>query len=124
MSLATSIKEFSDILNQIYTVNELNGTFSYLTFLQEFFLFSIKNLVGATLYILSFNWLKDFSYLPLLAPQLNPSSYFEESYFEDPLSHIISFSRLPTLLEHGSNLRASGYGTEQLICGFINSFFF
>ena len=124
MSLATSIKEFSDILNQISTVNELNGTFSYLTFLQEFFLFSIKNLVGATLYILSFNWLKDFSYLPLLAPQLNPSSYFEQSYFEDPLSHIISFSRLPTLLEHGSNLRASGYGTEQLICGFINSFFF
>ena len=135
MSLATSIKEFSDILNQISTANELNGTFSYLTFLQEFFLFSIKNLVGAILYILSFNWLKDFSYLPLLAPQLNPSSYFEDSYFEDPLSHIISFSRLPTLLEHGSNLgraelggpfgsRTAGYGTEQLISGFINSFFF
>ncbi len=124
MSLATSIKEFSDILNQISTVNELNGAFSYLTFFQEFFLFSIKNLVGATLSILSLSWLKDFSYLPLLAPQLNPSSYFEESYFEDPLSHIISFSRLPTLLEHGSNLRTSGYGTEQLLCGFINSFFF
>jgi len=135
MSLATSIKEFSDILNQNSTANELNGTFSYLTFLQEFFFFSIKNLVGAILYILSFNWLKDFSYLPLLAPQLNPSSYFEDSYFEDPLSHIISFSRLPTLLEHGSNLgraelggsigpRTAGYGTEQLISGFINSFFF
>jgi hypothetical protein len=141
MSLATSIKEFSDILNQISTANELNGTFSYLTFLQEFFLFSIKSLVGAILYILSFNWLKDFSYLPLLAPQLNPSSYFEDSYFEDPLSHIISFSRLPTLLEHGSNFsraelllssaehrpfgaRTAGYGAEQLISGFINSFFF
>ena len=126
MSLATSIKEFSDILNQISTANELNGTFSYLTFLQEFFLFSIKNLVGAILYIFSFNWLKDFSYLPLLAPQLNPSSYFEDSYFEDPLSHIISFSRLPTLLEHGSSFgaRTAGYGTEQLISGFINSFFF
>ena len=135
MSLATSIKEFSDILNQISTANELTGTFSYLTLLQEFFLFSIKNLIGAILYILSFNWLRDFSYLPLLAPQLNPSSYFEDSYFEDPLSHIISFSRLPTLLEHGSNLgraelvgydatRTAGYGVEQLLSGFINSFFF
>nr|WDY12824.1 hypothetical chloroplast RF1 [Chloroidium sp. KL-2023a] len=124
MSLATSIKEFSDILNQISTVNELNGTFSYLTFLQEFFLFSIKNLVSATLYLLSLSWLKDFSYLPLLAPQLNPSSYFEQSYFEDPLSHIISVSRLPTLLEHDSNLKTSGYATEQLLRGFVNSFFF
>ena len=124
MSLATSIKEFSDILNQISTANEINGTFSYLTYLQEFFLFSIKNLVGAILSILSFNWVRDFSYLPLLAPQLNPSSYFEDSYFEDPLSHIISFSRQPTLLEHGSNMVTAGYGAEQFISGFINSFFF
>ena len=117
MSLATSIKDFSDILNQIYTANELNATFSYLTFLQELFLFSIKNLGGAILYILSFNWLRDFSYLPLLAPQLNPSSYFEDSYFEDPLSHILSFSRLPSAA-------TSGYATDQLLSGFINSFFF
>ncbi len=124
MSLATSIKEFSDILNQISTTNELNGTFSYLTLLQEFFLFSMKNLGGAILYILSFNWLRDFSYLPLLAPQLNPSSYFEYSYFQDPLSHMISFSRLPTLFEHTANMKTAGYGAEQLISGFINSFFF
>ncbi len=124
MSLATSIKEFSDILNQISTANEINGTFSYITYLQEFFLFSIKNLVGAILSILSFNWVRDFSYLPLLAPQLNPSSYFEDSYFEDPLSHIISFSRQPSLLEHGSNMVTAGYGAEQFISGFINSFFF
>ena len=124
MSLATSIKEFSDILNQISTANEINGTFSYLTYLQEFFLFSIKNLVGAILSILSFNWVRDFSYLPLLAPQLNPSSYFEDSYFKDPLSHIISFSRQPTLLEHGANMRTASSGPEQFISGFINSFFF
>jgi hypothetical protein len=124
MSLATSIKEFSDILNQISTANELNGTFSYLTFIQELFLFTIKNLIGAILYILSFNWLRDFSYLPLLAPQLNPSSYFEDSYFEDPLSHILSFSRVPALLEHSSSLGTARYGTDQLISGFINSFFF
>lgn len=81
-------------------------------------------MVGAILSILSFNWVRDFSYLPLLAPQLNPSSYFEDSYFEDPLSHIISFSRQPSLLEHGSNMVTAGYGAEQFISGFINSFFF
>lgn len=117
MSLATSLKEISDILNQISTVNELNDSFPYLLFLQEFFVFSIKNLLGAVIYIFSFSWLRDFSYLPLLAPQLNPSSYFEDSYFENPLSHFFSFSKVPSI-------GTSGYGTDQLISGFINSFFF
>ena len=117
MSLATSIKDFSDTLNHIHTVK--SSSLPILPFLQELFVFSVKTVISGVIYILTFEWFKDFSYLPLLNPgspqqfeiangedllfdgaQLLHGTSFQSgltslysrtSFFTDPVSHFFSF---------------------------------
>ena len=134
MSLATSIKDFSDTLNDqnFVLVNHIHtvktSSLPILPFLQELFVFSIKTIISGIVYILTFEWFKDFSYLPLLNPGfsqpfemanverlLSPglaSSYFGESFFTDPISHFLDFSNLPKKT------------TNYIFSGLANSFFF
>lgn len=134
MSLATSIKDFSDILNDqnsvlvnhIHTVK--TSSLPILPFLQELLVFSIKTIISGVVYILTFEWFKDFSYLPLLNPELPQpfeianaerllfpgltSLSSGESFFNDPISHFFSFSNLPKNT------------TNHIFSGLVNSFFF
>ena len=134
MSLATSIKDFSDTLNDqnFVLVNHIHtvktSSLPILPFLQELFGFSIKTIISGIAYIFTFEWFKDFSYLPLLNPGspqpfetanaerlLFPgltSSYSGESFFTDPISHFFSFSNLPKNT------------TNCIFSGLANSFFF
>lgn len=112
MSLATSIKNFADILTDISIVKGFTGDFPKTLLLQQIVIYSFKVLISFLIYILSFQWLKDISYLPLLAPQINPASLFVDNFFNNPASHIFSFSSLPK------------QATDQLFAGFFNSFFF
>ncbi len=64
MSLATSIKDFSDTLNHIHTVKA--SSLPILPFLQELFVWSIKTILSGVVYIFTFEWFRDFSYLPLV----------------------------------------------------------
>ena len=134
MSLATSIKDFSDILNDqnsvlvnhIHTVK--TSSLPILPFLQELLVFSIKTIISGVVYILTLEWFKDFSYLPLLNPELPQpfevanterllfpgltSLSSGESFFNDPISHLFSFSNLPKNT------------TNHIFSGLVNSFFF
>lgn len=112
MSLATSIKNFADILTDISIVKGFTGDFPKTLLLQQLFLYTFQSLIAFLIYLFSFQWLRDLSYLPLLAPQINPTSLFVDNWFENPASHIFSLSSLPK------------QATDQLSAGFINSFFF
>lgn len=127
MSLATSIKDFSDTLNHIHSVNA--SPLSILSFLQEFVFFIIKFLISGIAYIFTFEWFRDFSYLPLLNPTLHTKTinfasdsatsylpengkYWLNSFFTDPVSHFFSFSSF------------SINTTNCIFSGLVNSFFF
>ena len=126
MSLATSIKDFSDTLNNLYTVK--NTSLPILPFLQEIILFTLKSIISGVVYILTFEWFRDVSYLPLLNPALPQQleitnaerflfpgfagSSFGDSFFADPASHLFQFSSLPKS------------STDYILSGLVNSFFF
>ena len=126
MSLATSIKDFSDTLNNLDTLK--SSSLPILPFLQEIFVFSIKTVISGIVYIFTFEWFRDISYLPLLNPpspqqleianaerSLFPAftgSYFGNSFFADPVSHLFDFSSL------------SKNSTNCMVSGLVNSFFF
>lgn len=126
MSLATSIKDFSDTLNNLHTVK--SSSLPILPFLQEFVVFGVKTIIAGIAYIFTFEWFRDVSYLPLLNPtspqQLEianaerllfpglTSSYLGDSFFSDPVSHLFSFSSF------------SKNSTNYILSGLVNSFFF
>lgn len=64
MSLATSIKDFSDTLNHVHAVK--SSSLPILPFLQELFVWGVKTILSGVTYIFTFGWFRDFSYLPLL----------------------------------------------------------
>ena len=112
MSLATSLKEFTDILSDISTNRGFIDNFPKDVLLQQLFFFSLKALGSGIVYLLTFQWLRDFCYLPLVAPEINAASLFGENWLDNPTSHLFSFSSIPK------------QATDELIAGFINSFFF
>lgn len=112
MSLATIVKEFAEILNDIYTTKDFTGDFPKAALLQPICIYAVKVIGSALFYLLSFQWLRDLSFLPLLAPEMSPSSLLGNDLLEVPTSHIFAFSGTPK------------YATDQLLAGFVNSFFF
>ena len=145
MSLATSIKDFSDTLNDQSFA--LANNIHILPFLQELFVFSIKTIISGVVYILTFEWFKDFSYLPLLNPGspqpfeianterlLSPgltSSYSGESFFTDPISHFFSFCQSEALYRNSVGCKNEVFAkaslsknTTYIFSGLANSFFF
>nr|YP_010731941.1 hypothetical chloroplast RF1 [Phyllosiphon coccidium]WDY12772.1 hypothetical chloroplast RF1 [Phyllosiphon coccidium] len=112
MSLATSVKDFADLLTDISTAKGLTGDFPNALLLQEILIYSGKSLISLVVYIFSFQWLKEISYLPLYTPQIDGASIFGDNLFGNPASHIFSFSSIPK------------QATDQLLAGFVNSFFF
>lgn len=112
MSLATSIKDYWDVLNEISISRGLTGELPILVLLQQTTLFVGKNLISLVVYLLSFQWLRDISYLPLLTPQIDGLSLLGNNWLDNPTSHIFSFSSVPK------------QATDQLLAGFANSFFF
>ena len=125
MSLATSIKEFSDTVNNLHTVKT---SLPILPFLQEILIFSVKAIVSGIVYIFTFEWFRDISYLPLL----NPTSpqQLEIANAEHLLFPSLTFSHLgdPSLVNSGfqflSFSSASKNPTNYIVSGLINSFFF
>lgn len=112
MSLATSIKDFGDILTEIYATKGLTGDFPKTLFFQETFAYTVKALIALPVYLFSFQWYRDITYLPLHTPQLDSVSLFQSNILENPNSHLFSFTSLPK------------QATDQFFAALINSFFF
>nr|YP_010732266.1 hypothetical chloroplast RF1 [Watanabea sichuanensis]WDY13180.1 hypothetical chloroplast RF1 [Watanabea sichuanensis] len=122
MSLATTLKDFADIVNEFYNVKWVNGDLTSAVIAQHALIYGLKSLGGGFFYLVSFQWLRDLSYLPLLAPELNPSSDVSDlvnpsvlsagSLIEGPYSNLFTIFQSPH------------YVNDQFVAGFLNSFFF
>lgn len=117
MSLASSIKDFADILNDVYAAKGFTGDFPNTILVQQLAVYILKTIASAATYILTFQWFRDVAYLPLFAPELNPSSFFVDNLAQDPSSHILSLNVPP-------NPQYYRGGVDQMVSGLINSFFF
>ena len=107
MSLATNIKEFADVLHNIYAqqLSSLEGTdilsdgvlplaIPKIVVLQQAFLYAAKSFSSGVLYFLSFQWLSDFSYFPLISPEMgNEASLNHDTFLSEPFSYLFSFAK-------------------------------
>ena len=109
MSFVTAIKDYIDLLNNVYDSVSVDITWQH--FIQQTFLYLFSSLKFLIIYLISFQWLKDLAYLPILVPQIS-TTILKENYFLD--THLSTFF---TLLETPT------YHNNKFIIGFLNSFF-
>lgn len=109
MSFVTAIKDYIDLLNNVY--DSVSGDITLQQLIQETFFYIFSSIKFVTVYIISFQWLRDLAYLPILIPQIS-TQIFNETYFLDtPLSTFFTLLETPT------------YENNKFIIGFLNSFF-
>lgn len=109
MSFVTSIRDYVETLN---TISESWGQdFTMTRFVSETSLYFLKTLQAAFFYILSFQWIRDFTLLPIVLPKVSTSVVKETFFLETPSQVFFDFLEIPDLHQN------------KFILGFFNSFF-
>ena len=110
MSFVPAIRDYIEMLNNVF--DSLSGDINSQIIVKETLVYLFVSIKCILTYIFSFQWFRNVSYFPILVPQLH-SSILNETYFlQNPVSTIFTFLETPT------------YGSNKLILGFLNSFFF
>ena len=110
MSLVAAIRDYIDVINSTYDTLPLDGKLQ--TLLVPTVTYILGSLKYATLYVASFQWLRDFTYLPLIVPKLTLSVVREVWYpFENPALNFFTFLETPACKNNS------------FIVGLLNSFF-
>ena len=109
MSFVTIIKDYIDSLNNVY--DSLSGDFTSQQLIQQTFLYLFSSIKVLTVYLISFEWLRDLTYLPILVPQISTTILKENYFLDSPLSNFFTLLETPT------------YDNNKFIIGFLNSFF-
>lgn len=110
MSFVSIIRDYVEMLNQLS--DSLSTDFTLKTFLVENFFYVLQTVKLTVVYILSFQWIRDFTLLPTIIPQISSSIFRETFFLETPSKIFFEFLEIPSLDQN------------KFILGFFNSFFF
>jgi hypothetical protein len=109
MSFVTAIRDYIELLNTLYdsTAGHVNSQ----VIVQETIVYLFTSIKYLFFYLITFQWFRDLSYLPILVPELYSSLLKETFFLENPVSHFLSF------------IEPQSYENNKLLIGFLNSFF-
>lgn len=109
MSFVTTIRDYVEMLNSMSEA--LNQNLTFPTFVSQTALYSLKTLQTGFFYIISFQWIRDFSLLPIVLPQVSAAILRESFVLESPSTVFFDFLEIPDLHQN------------TFFLGFFNSFF-
>ena len=109
MLFVPAVRDYIELINNLYDSTStdpnieiiIRNTVIYLFETIRYFLF----------YLLTFQWFRDFCYLPIITPQISLSLIKEKIFLQDPLTPFLTFLETPALLNN------------RFLIGFSNSFF-
>lgn len=109
MSFVTAIRDYVELLNTLYdsTAGHINSQ----VLIQETILFLFTSIKYVFVYLITFQWFRDLSYLPILVPEIYSSLLKENFFLENPVSQFLSF------------IEPRSYENNKFFIGFLNSFF-
>lgn len=109
MSFVTTIRDYVDTLNSVS--DTLGQDLTLRSFIIETGLYIITTLKSGLIYFLSFQWIRDFTLLPIVLPQLSAAVFKETFFLETPSKVFFEFLEIPDLHQN------------KFLLGFFNSFF-
>jgi hypothetical protein len=109
MSFVTAIRDYVEALNAIS--ESLGQNLTVTSFLSETFLYVLKTLQSGLLYFVSLQWIRDFTLLPIVLPQISSAILKETFFLETPSKVFFEFLEIPDLHQN------------KFLLGFFNSFF-
>ena len=109
MSFVTAIRDYVETLNTIS--DSLKHEFTFTRFISETSVYFLKTLQTGIFYIISLQWLRDFTLLPIVLPKVTASIFKETFFLETPSQVFFEFLEIPDLHQN------------KFLLGFFNSFF-
>lgn len=109
MSFIPAIRDYIDLLNNVYDLN--SSSISWQELISHTFIYIFNSIKFIFLYLITFQWIRDFSYLPVVIPQVSINIFKENYFIETPLFNFFNFLETPL------------YSSNKFLVGFLNSFF-
>ena len=95
MSFVSATRDYFEILNNIST--SVGTDFTVYKFVFETLVYVLKTIQASLIYFITFQWLHDFTLLPILIPQATNSIFKEIFFFETPSKIFFKFLEIPTI---------------------------
>ena len=109
MSFVTLIRDYVETLNTLS--QSVGSDLTANQFVSETFLYVLQTIKTGLFYVLSFQWIRDFTLLPIVLPTISTSILKETFFLETPSQVFFDFLEIPDLHEN------------KFLLGFLNSFF-
>jgi len=109
MSFVSVIRDYVEFLNNLS--ESLSGVNSITEILRENSLYLLKTCQYIFLYLITFQWIRDFTLLPISIPEISTSLLRENFFLENQSNVFFNFLEIPSLKQNS------------FILGFLNSLF-
>ena len=109
MSFVPVIRDYVEVVN---TLSQNTGGFIQpIEFIRETAMYLFKTIQFGLVYLITLQWVHDFSLLPINIPQISISLFSENLFLDNPEISFFSFLEIPSIKQNS------------LFLGFFNSFF-
>lgn len=102
MSFVTITRDYIDFLNNLS--DSFNGVIPISDFLKETSLYLIKTFQYIFIYIITFQWIRDFTLLPITIPQLSGALIKEKFFLESSATTFFNFLEIPSFQQNSFGL--------------------
>ena len=109
MSFVPVIRDYVEVINTLS--QNTGGLIQPIEFIRETAMYLFKTIQFGLVYILTLQWVHDFSLLPINIPQISISLFSENLFLDNPESSFFAFLEIPSIKQNS------------LFLGFFNSFF-
>lgn len=109
MSFVPVIRDYVEVINTLS--QNTGGLIQPIEFIRESAMYLFKTIQFGLVYILTLQWVHDFSLLPINIPQISISLFSENLFLDNPESSFFAFLEIPSIKQNS------------LFLGFFNSFF-
>lgn len=106
------IRDYVEVVNNIYdSTTEAANYLDLPKLIQGTFLYFFQTSKFLLIYLITFQWVRDLIYLPIIVPEISSSILKEKFFLEAPLENIFTIFEIPS------------YSSNKFLIGFCNSFF-
>lgn len=109
MSFVSIIRDYVEFLNHLS--ESFTGVIPITEFFKESTLYILKTCQYVFIYLITFQWLRDFTLLPISIPEISTSLVREKFFLENPSNVFFSFLEIPAFKQNS------------FVLGFFNSLF-